>query len=58
MDYLRMCSHCSMYLISNNHMQCAATEKLDLTKLGHLAGWGFVMAPSYMTLWWVVVLTK
>ena len=39
-------------------MQGVATEKLDLTKLSHLAGWGFVMAPSYMTLWWVVVLTK
>jgi len=32
--------------------QGAETEKLDLTKLGHLAGWGFVMAPSYMTLWY------
>ena len=56
MDYLRMCSNCSS--VSNNRMQGDATEKLDLTKLGHLAGWGFVMAPSYMTLWWVVVLTK
>ena len=28
------------------------TEQFDLTKLGHLSGWGYVIAPSYMALWY------
>jgi len=32
--------------------QGEATESFDIKKLGHLAGWGYVMAPSYMTVWY------
>jgi len=28
------------------------TEKLDGTKLLHLSGWGYAIAPSYMALWY------
>ena len=33
-------------------------EKFDMTKLGQLAGWGYVMAPSYMAVWYGWLDTK
>jgi len=34
------------------YSQALPSEKLDTTKLAHMAGWGYVMAPSYMALWY------
>ena len=33
-------------------LQGLTTEKFDVAKLTHLAGWGYVLAPSYMALWY------